>query len=77
MFSEKYKFKIPLITQKGLVFKTIIFLIILLGLILAFLLDLALGSVDIPVNEVIKILLGQEAEKVTWTHINYSQISPT
>ncbi|WP_414570719.1 iron chelate uptake ABC transporter family permease subunit [Nostoc sp. CCY 9925] len=69
MFSEKYKFKIPLITQKTPVFKTIIFLIILISLILAFLLDLALGSVDIPVNEVIKILLGQEPEKVTWTHI--------
>ncbi|QKQ74056.1 iron ABC transporter permease [Nostoc sp. TCL240-02] len=69
MFSEKYKFKIPLITQKAPVFKTIIFLIILISLVLAFLLDLALGSVDIPLNEVIKVLLGQEPEKVTWTHI--------
>ncbi|MCL6751951.1 iron ABC transporter permease, partial [Nostoc sp. CCCryo 231-06] len=69
MLSEKYKFKLPLLTQKAPVFKTIIFLIILVSLILAFLLDLALGSVDIPVNEVVKILLGQEPEKVTWTHI--------
>ncbi|MEH2092790.1 iron ABC transporter permease [Nostoc sp.] len=69
MLIEKYKFKIALLTQKAPVFKTIIFLIILISLILAFLLDLALGSVDIPVTEVIKILLGQEAEKVTWTHI--------
>lgn len=69
MFSDKYKFKIPLITQKAPGFKTILFLIILISLILAFLLDLALGSVDIPVNEVVKILLAQEAEKVTWTHI--------
>ncbi|MEH2051273.1 iron ABC transporter permease [Nostoc sp.] len=69
MLSKKYKFKIPLITQKAPVFKTIIFLIILISLILAFLLDLALGSVDIPINEVVKILLGLEAEKVTWTHI--------
>ncbi|MCC5604402.1 iron ABC transporter permease [Nostoc favosum] len=69
MLSEKYKFKIPLLTQKAPVFKTIIFLIILVSLILAFLLDLALGSVDIPANEVVKILLGQEPEKVTWTHI--------
>jgi iron complex transport system permease protein len=69
MLSEKYKFKIPLITQKAPVFKTIIFLIILISLIFAFLLDLALGSVDIPLNEVVKILLGQEPEKVTWTHI--------
>ncbi|MDZ8261174.1 iron ABC transporter permease [Nostoc sp. ChiQUE01b] len=69
MLSKKYKFKIALITQKAQVFKTILFLIILISLILAFLLDLALGSVDIPLNEVIKILLGQEPEKVTWTHI--------
>ncbi|MEH2078691.1 MAG: iron ABC transporter permease [Nostoc sp.] len=69
MLKEKYKFKNLLLTQKAPVFKTIIFLIILISLILAFLLDLALGSVDIPVNEVIKILLGQEAEKVAWTHI--------
>jgi iron complex transport system permease protein len=69
MLIEKYKFKLPLLTQKAPVFKTIIFLIILISLILAFLLDLALGSVDIPLNEVVKILLGQEPEKVTWTHI--------
>ncbi|PMB48537.1 iron ABC transporter [Fischerella thermalis CCMEE 5201] len=69
MFSKKYKFKISLLTQKAPVLKTIIFLIILICLILAFLLDLALGSVDIPLNEVVKILLGQEPEKVTWTHI--------
>ncbi|MBD6619856.1 iron ABC transporter permease [Komarekiella sp. 'clone 1'] len=69
MLSKKYKFKLPLLTQKAPVYKTIIFLIILVSLILAFLLDLALGSVDIPLNEVVKILLGQEAEKLTWTHI--------
>ena len=69
MLNEKYKFKILLLTQNAPVFKTIIFLIIIISLILAFLLDLALGSVDIPLNEVIKILLGQEPEKVTWTHI--------
>jgi len=69
MLSEKYKFKTDLLNQKTPVFKSIIFLIILISLILVFLLDLALGSVDIPVNEVIKILLGQEPEKVTWTHI--------
>ncbi|WP_375498751.1 iron chelate uptake ABC transporter family permease subunit [uncultured Nostoc sp.] len=69
MLSKKYKLKTPLLTQKSPVFKTIIFLIILISLILAFLLDLALGSVDIPLNEVVKILLRQEPEKVTWTHI--------
>lgn len=69
MLSEKYKYKTTRLNQKAPVFKTIIFLIILISLILAFLLDLALGSVDIPLNEVVKILLGQEPEKVTWTHI--------
>ncbi|WP_375473865.1 iron chelate uptake ABC transporter family permease subunit [uncultured Nostoc sp.] len=69
MLNKKYKFKIFLLTPNAPVFKTIIFLIILITLILAFLLDLALGSVDIPLNEVIKILLGLEPEKVTWTHI--------
>jgi iron complex transport system permease protein len=69
MLNGKSKLKISLLTQKAPVFKTIIFLIILICLILAFLLDLALGSVDIPLNEVVKTLLGQEPEKVTWTHI--------
>ncbi|MDZ7970750.1 MAG: iron ABC transporter permease [Nostoc sp. DedSLP03] len=69
MLSKKYKFKNTLIIQKSPVFKTIIFFIILISLILAFLLDLALGSVDIPINEVVKILLGLETEKVTWIHI--------
>ncbi|MEH2259500.1 iron ABC transporter permease [Nostoc sp.] len=69
MLSKKYKFQTPLVTPKTPFVKIIIFLIILISLILAFLLDLALGSVDIPLNEVIKILLGQEPEKVTWTHI--------
>ncbi|MEH1964911.1 iron ABC transporter permease [Nostoc sp.] len=69
MLSKKYKFKNARLNPKNPVFKSIIFLIILISLILAFLLDLALGSVDIPLNEVVKILLGQEAEKLTWTHI--------
>ncbi|MEA5617669.1 iron ABC transporter permease [Cronbergia sp. UHCC 0137] len=49
--------------------RTLIFLILLLGLFLVFLLDLALGAVDIPINQVITILLGQEGEKTTWTSI--------
>jgi iron complex transport system permease protein len=49
--------------------KALVFSILLLGLVLAFLLDLALGAVDIPINQVITILLGQEAEKTTWTSI--------
>jgi iron complex transport system permease protein len=44
--------------------------ILLLGiLILAFLLDIALGSVQIPINEVVKVLLTGEAEKVSWVNI--------
>ncbi|WP_017651649.1 iron ABC transporter permease [Fortiea contorta] len=39
------------------------------SLILIFLLNLALGSVDIPIDEVTKILLGQQPEKATWTNI--------
>ncbi|MBJ7298380.1 MAG: iron ABC transporter permease [Dolichospermum sp.] len=42
---------------------------LLLCLILAFLLDLGFGAVNIPIHEVMNILLGQEAEKTTWTNI--------
>ncbi|MFN7853984.1 MAG: iron chelate uptake ABC transporter family permease subunit [Dolichospermum sp.] len=42
---------------------------ILLCFILAFLLDLGFGAVNIPIHEVMNILLGQEAEKTTWTNI--------
>ncbi|MEH2198928.1 iron ABC transporter permease [Nostoc sp.] len=69
MLIEKSKFKIPLLNQKALALKIIIFSSLLIGLIFAFLLDLALGSVDIPINEVVKILLGQEIEKATWANI--------
>ena len=69
MLNEKSKFKIPLLNQKALALKIIIFSSLLIGLIFAFLLDLALGSVDIPINEVVKILLGQEPEKATWANI--------
>jgi iron complex transport system permease protein len=47
-----------------------LFFILLSGiLILAFLLDIALGSVQIPLNEVVKVLLTGEAEKISWTNI--------
>ncbi|BAZ09109.1 transport system permease protein [Calothrix sp. NIES-4071] len=45
------------------------FILLIAVLILAFLLDIALGSVQIPITEVIKILLGGDAEKVSWTNI--------
>ena len=49
--------------------KYLIFSILLLCLILAFLLDLGFGAVNIPIHEVMNILLGQEAQKTTWTNI--------
>jgi iron complex transport system permease protein len=62
------------VTNKFLLWKFInkkylIFSILLICLILAFLLDLGFGAVNIPIHEVMNILLGQEAEKTTWTNI--------
>ncbi|MEC4812870.1 MAG: iron ABC transporter permease [Scytonema sp. PMC 1069.18] len=48
---------------------TLLFPTLLIILILTFLLNLALGSVHIPLNQVITILLGQQPEKNTWTTI--------
>ncbi|OKH45221.1 iron ABC transporter [Calothrix sp. HK-06] len=47
----------------------LIFSLLIGVLILAFLLDIALGSVQIPIDEVVKVLFGGEAEKVSWTNI--------
>ncbi|MEM7725961.1 MAG: iron ABC transporter permease [Cyanobacteria bacterium P01_A01_bin.45] len=47
----------------------IIFTILLSSLIFVFLLDLAFGSVNIPIPQVVTILLGREAQKATWTTI--------
>ncbi|MEH1833646.1 MAG: iron ABC transporter permease [Nostoc sp.] len=69
MLSEQDKKKTFSLYLKTTVLKTLVCVILVTSLIFSFLLDLALGSVDIPINEVIKILLGQEPEKVTWTHI--------
>ncbi|MEH1843822.1 MAG: iron ABC transporter permease [Nostoc sp.] len=69
MLSEQDKKKTFSLYPKTTVLKTLVCVILVTSLIFSFLLDLALGSVDIPINEVIKILLGQEPEKVTWTHI--------
>ncbi len=49
--------------------KTLAFLLLIIGFIFAFLVDLAFGSVAIPMQEVMQILLGQEVEKVTWSNI--------
>ncbi len=46
-----------------------LFPLLLLLLALAFALSLALGSVHIPLNQVIHILLGGEGDKASWTTI--------
>ncbi|MBW4645717.1 MAG: iron ABC transporter permease [Goleter apudmare HA4340-LM2] len=69
MLTQKYKSLIFLLKTKATFITGLVFSILIVGLVLAFLLDLALGSVDIPVQEVINILLGQEPEKATWTNI--------
>ncbi|MBI9038408.1 MAG: iron ABC transporter permease [Bacteroidales bacterium] len=47
----------------------ILSLMLLLGIILFFVLNVAVGSVYIPFPEVIKILLGQESENQVWVNI--------
>lgn len=69
MLGSQDKLKTSLINQKFAVIKIIIFSSLLIALLFAFLLDLALGSVAIPIQEVINILLGQEPEKATWANI--------
>ncbi|MEH2072140.1 MAG: iron ABC transporter permease [Nostoc sp.] len=69
MLCKKYQLQPSFINQKASVFKVIIFSFLLTGLLFTFLLDLTLGSVDIPINEVMKILLVQESEKATWANI--------
>ena len=56
-------------SQKKKTQKTIIFAILLISLIFVFLLDLAFGSVHIPIQEVINVLLGGEAIKASWNTI--------
>lgn len=58
-----------LILFKSTSIRTLVFSLLIIGFIVAFLLDLALGSVSIPIQEVINILLGQEPEKATWANI--------
>jgi iron complex transport system permease protein len=57
-------------TQGLLCSRVAIALAILLALmILLFLLLLALGSVNIPIEQIIRVLLGGQAEKESWTNI--------
>ena len=50
-------------------FQLIIFAILFSSLIVVFLSNLAFGSVNIPIQQVVTILLGGEAQKTTWTTI--------
>jgi iron complex transport system permease protein len=69
MLIKKHKVTNKFLLWKFINKKYLIFSILLICLILAFLLDLGFGSVNIPIHEVMNILLGQEAEKTTWTNI--------
>lgn len=62
---NKYIHKIA----KKHLFKNLFFPTLILFLILIFLLDIAFGSVSIPLNQVVTVLLGGEAQKITWTNI--------
>ena len=50
-------------------YKLIVITILFSSLIFAFLSNLAFGSVNIPIQQVVTILLGGEAQKTTWTTI--------
>ncbi|NJM39589.1 MAG: iron ABC transporter permease, partial [Anaerolineae bacterium] len=45
------------------------FVVLLIGLALAFVLSVSLGSVRIPIDSVLRVLLGSEAERETWRTI--------
>ncbi|MTJ53429.1 iron ABC transporter permease [Anabaena sp. UHCC 0253] len=69
MLIKKHEVINRFLLRKFISKKYLIFSILLICLILAFLLDLGFGAVNIPIHEVMNILLGQEAEKTTWTNI--------
>lgn len=58
--------------QKGVLFGIGLGILI----ILLFLLNLFMGSVSIPINDAIKILLGQETGKASWTFIIWQSRLP-
>jgi iron complex transport system permease protein len=71
MFRCNYLFKnISRCFRQDLEQRKYLFFVFLFGvLILAFLLDIAVGSVQIPIGEVVRVLLGGEVEKASWIHI--------
>jgi iron complex transport system permease protein len=50
-------------------FRKFFFVALLIGLALAFVLSVSLGSVRIPTDSVLRVLLGSEAERETWRTI--------
>ena len=48
---------------------TILFALLAMGLLVIFLLSLSLGSVKIPLEQIVTILFGGDAEKVSWATI--------
>jgi len=49
--------------------RPLLLLVLLCGLIALFLVTLAVGSVTIPLDQVITVLLGGEADRASWTNI--------
>ena len=45
------------------------FLILILGLVIAFFINLSIGSVAIPIDEIISVFIGNGASKETWRYI--------
>jgi len=56
-------------TRLNLGVRPALLLVLLMGLGVVFMLVLALGSVDIPLEQIVTILLGGEADKTSWTNI--------
>ncbi len=61
--------KIQQDSRLNLGLRPLLLLVLLGGLLVIFLLSLAVGSVNIPLDQIITVLLGGEAEKVSWTNI--------
>ncbi|MCS6835296.1 MAG: iron ABC transporter permease [Anaerolineae bacterium] len=49
--------------------RPLLLLALLVGLVAVFLLSLALGSISIPLDQILTVLLGGEAERASWTNI--------
>lgn len=45
------------------------FLVLTLGLVVAFFINLSIGSVSIPIDEIVSVFLGNGASKETWRYI--------